>query len=842
MRPRIVPAALALLAAAPLAAQRAGDTVTVVPGAEYRAGGLKRTLLGSTWRELWTMPVRVPVLDLSRHAGGLTPTERGGGNQTASLRFRGRDGKEYAFRSVNKRQARAQSPELRGTLVGSILQDQVSSQVPTGLLAADRLMDATGALHVDATLYVMPDDPRLGEWRAEFAGMLGTLEERPEEPFGGSVETEGGEDFVETLEEDPRGRVADEEYLTVRLLDLVINDWDRHADQYRWAAFDRGGVRTWRPIPRDRDYTFVDYDGLLISVGKSFLDKAVRFSDEPDVPGLVDQGIELDRRLLGGLDRSAWDSAGAALRARLTDRLIDDALQRLPPEHCALVCESFAARLRERRDEMDESVEKFYAILATEPEAHGTDGPDLVVVDRSDDALEVRIYTGTAERGTPYFQRRFVRNETREVRVWMHGGDDRAVVRGAGGMLVRVLGGEGQDTFEDTGRGRTVFYDEGDGSRFVRASGTVVDQRGYTPLGYPRREGIDPPRDWGTSAAPLAPYVAIRPYSDLVIGVGPRSTRYGFRRYPFATQSWVRGLWAPFYTRFGVEGYAARRWTGSAAVAGVFARASELEANAFYGYGNETESPRGVRDYIVWERQVLVEPGVVIPVSEFLSFTAAAVARYTDPEIDGNTPAEDAEMSGVTGTDAYLALGARGGVLWDRRDDRAYPRRGFTLAADVAGFPGTGIDAFGADGVDGGFARAQGVGTAYLSLARGPVLALRAGGSAATGDYPLQYAATLGGSPSLRGFALQRFSGDYAAFGSAEVRTVVTRANLGVRGDLGVLGLVDAGRVWFDGESTGDWHTSAGGGVFFRYGAQSVTVLYARGERDVVYLRLGLPF
>ncbi len=65
------------------AAQAASDTVLgvhdtlVTPSAQYAAGGFHRWLFGSHYRDLWTTPVRVPILDLSRFAGGLRPTERG---------------------------------------------------------------------------------------------------------------------------------------------------------------------------------------------------------------------------------------------------------------------------------------------------------------------------------------------------------------------------------------------------------------------------------------------------------------------------------------------------------------------------------------------------------------------------------------------------------------------------------------------------------------------------------------------------------------------------------------------------------------------------------------------
>jgi len=65
-------------------------------------GPLHRWILGRHYRDVWTQIIRVERLDLSSFAGGLEPLRTGGGRQTRSLRFRGADGREYAFRSVDK--------------------------------------------------------------------------------------------------------------------------------------------------------------------------------------------------------------------------------------------------------------------------------------------------------------------------------------------------------------------------------------------------------------------------------------------------------------------------------------------------------------------------------------------------------------------------------------------------------------------------------------------------------------------------------------------------------------------------------------------------------------------
>ena len=102
--------------AAPLVAQ-AQETATVVAGEGYDAGGLHRMIFGQAYRDLWGMPIEVPLLDLEKDAGGLTPLMVVGRLQTVGLAFRGADGRSYTFRGVHKDLVRALPEELRETVL-----------------------------------------------------------------------------------------------------------------------------------------------------------------------------------------------------------------------------------------------------------------------------------------------------------------------------------------------------------------------------------------------------------------------------------------------------------------------------------------------------------------------------------------------------------------------------------------------------------------------------------------------------------------------------------------------------------------------------------------------------
>ena len=73
---------------------------TVVAGAHYaEPPGGQEWLLGSGYRDLWTEPFEVEILDLRAFGDGLTPVMRVGGMQTLGLAMRGGDGRDYTFRS-----------------------------------------------------------------------------------------------------------------------------------------------------------------------------------------------------------------------------------------------------------------------------------------------------------------------------------------------------------------------------------------------------------------------------------------------------------------------------------------------------------------------------------------------------------------------------------------------------------------------------------------------------------------------------------------------------------------------------------------------------------------------
>ena len=840
----------ASVAPLPVSAQAAGTPPrsstqrTVVAGAHYRAGWLHRLLLGAHYRDLWTTPLDVEVLDLSHFAGGLTPQSCGGRRQTKALRFLGADGREYVFRSVDKDPTLALPPELRATFARDIIQDQISSAHPGGPLVVAPLLNAAGVLHAEPQIILLPDDARLRGFDCVRPGfMLGMIEERPTEPpdneaaFAGAVELAGTKKLFEHLENSPRHRIDSRAFLAARLMDVLIGDWDRHQDQWRWARFDSAGLHWWRPIPRDRDQAFARLDGVLVWLTGFYRPEVVGFGDDyPSIWRLTLTGQVPDRRLLADLERPVWDSIASAIQARLPDAVIDAAVRRLPREYYERNGAALTRALRRRRDRLPDIARRYYALLASVVEVHGTDDRDVAEAERLPNGrVAVRLSSGKGER---FYQRTFDRHETKEIRLYLHGGDDRLIVRGAagGGPLIRVIGGGGDDELVDSSRaGTTRLYDDRGTNRIVTGPHTSVDRRHYDEP-PPDTFNLGRPRDWGSRWVPLS-WVSYAPDVGLLVGAGAMGTTYGFRRLPYASRVMLRAAYATTAQTYRAELTGEFRGIVPPVIVTLHLRASGIDVLRFYGFGNETPAAGATDFYKVKQQQYLVAPALRFALSRSADLSVGPVYKFAHTKLEAGTFIDAARPYGVAD------YGQIGGTADFRADTRDVPRaasRGISFRLGGSVYPKA-LDVTAAFGE--GHAEAATYLTARMPLQ--PTLAVRVAGKKVWGTYPLHEAAYVGGATTVRGFVEHRFAGDASVHGNVELRLSLAKFFFLVPTELGLFGLGDAGRVFLSGETSDRWHGAAGGGLWIAFlnRANTVSVAAAHSvEGTRVYVRAGFPF
>ncbi len=788
---------------------------------------------------MWGRPLRVEVLDFPRELGGLTPIQRGGNVQTMALRFESADGSEYNFRSVDKELTPALPSYAQETLVDWVRQDVTSAQLPIAPIVATPLLDALDILNPAPRLVVMPDIPELGEFRSEYGGMLGTFEHHPNEieegvgGFAGSVEVKGTEGMLDDVEDDPINRIDSRAFLTARFIDMLIGDWDRHEGQWRWARYDRGDERWWVPIPEDRDYAFVRYDGLFVDVARLIgFRRLVTFGPEfSPVDAMMANSLEMNRRLLADLPRPAWDSVTAFVQSRITDEVIADAVSRIPDHAGGDYRAALESDLRIRRDNLPRLADRFYGHLAQMVEVHTSDADEIARIDRRDDGT-VQVDVVTVE-GRPVYRRTFYPDETQEIRIDLHGGNDRAIIEGRDrSITVRVIGGGGDDELVDQSAGPTALYDDRGENRLVAPSGTRIDTRSYEAPVPPEDELLPVVRaDWGTHVG-VIPWADWRSHVGVVMGARLKRTRFGFRQDPYSSQHLLTALFAPEKGRGAIEYRGFLPFEGSDNRIEVRADATTMNAVRFHGFGND--APYAGADSRVWLRELILASSLHLPLSAHTEMAAGVEARHTDPSFRVTSPAGSLGSQGI---EPFGRVQGVASLRLDTRDRQYYPRHGVRM--EVAGRVTPPIwDASETYG------RLEATAATYLPLPipLQPILALRGGGARVWGDAPFYEAAFLGGSNSLRGHQRERFAGDAMVFGNAELRVPVAEINFILRGDLGVSALADVGRVYVDGESPGGWHDAQGGSIWFATPVVSTSLTYAYGEDHRVLFEFGFPF
>ena len=820
--------ATALLAlVGPAAAQGtrpATDSVTVAIEPTYnKVSALHRHLLGDSYRTAWATPVRLPVFHLAQAKGGLTILERGGGLQTKSLRMKDASGRQWVLRTIQKYPERGLPPTLRPTIAKDILQDQVSASHPYAALAVPPLARALGIPHANPEVVYVPDDPALGEFRKDFANQVFLLEER--EPLDAD-KTDNTEKAQARLQKDNDNRVDQATVLRARLLDMLLGDYDRHEDQWRWERVATGKGTLYEPVPRDRDHVFYRPSGALPTALSLHLLQASTQGYRDHIRSINRWNFKaryFDRYFLNGLSEADWRTQIALVQRTLTDSLITSAVGRLPRPAYQLNGPKIVRDLITRRNILARQALKYYRFLARTVDVPGSDKRELLAVARQPGGqVQVTItkLKKDGSTGETLYARTFDPADTREVRLYGLGGEDRFEVTGAARspIVVRLIGGAQNDAFavapEVRQKGKLRIYDRADEpnqlpapsqARLLTSTDTTVNQLNKTSFRY----GFFQP-------LLLAGYN--RDYGFQLIGdfifqkQGFRKNPYAARQslgvnYGFANSSLLLTYTGDFKRALGPHDL----------LVSVISKGPNYTSH-FFGVGNETEFVNEGEERIRYYRNGynLLHADVRISHTyQLWKLSGGVVGQYYNSSraknqdrllntYDAQHPDEE-----VFSRQAFAGLAA--GITLDTRDKALVAHRGVLWTTSLLGLHRLDAD-------QRTFGQALTEFTFYASPARDSslVIANRTGGGTTLGRAAYYQQFNLGGNQNLRGFYLWRFTGKSVAYNNLEVRLkLLDFTSYLLPGTLGLVAFNDVGRVWTPGEASKTWHVGYGGGVYF---------------------------
>jgi hypothetical protein len=358
-----------------------------------------------------------------------------------------------------------------------------------------------------------------------------------------------------------------------------------------------------------------------------------------------------------------------------------------------------------------------------------------------------------------------------------------------------------------------------------------------------------PPRDWGRWTIPVFRALA-GPDLGVFASAGLLSEGYAFRKDPYADRQSLSVGYATSPKAFRASYDGKFRLENSKLRVDLYALGSGIDILRFHGLGNQTPSTEPDSFYKVDQNRFTFAPALTVLASSRFDFSLGPIVKYAVTEQPSDKFIGQARPYGVG---HFGQVGAAASLRLDTTAGLAAPVRGLTASAAGSFYPEAWdvADAFG---------EVHGQVVTYLgtrSVPLDPTLVLKGAGKRVWGTFPFYEAAFLGGSLGfgagrategdviLHGLRPQRYAGDAAVLGSAELRLLLARAFILVPGDLGMFGFGDVGRVYLQDESSRRWHRGFGGGLWFTSPNRRnrVSLGLARSEgRNALFLETGFAF
>ncbi|HVW61264.1 MAG TPA: BamA/TamA family outer membrane protein, partial [Puia sp.] len=784
------------------------DSMTVVAYKGFaEAGGMKRFWLGANYRKEWATPIRVPVFDMT----GWKPLQRGGGTQTRSLRLENADGTEYVLRGVQKYIKDEAIPQaLQGTaFVKDLVTDGVSASYPYAALSIPPLAQALRIPHASPRLVYVPDDPRLGRFRTDFADLFCMIEER--EP-GNGKKTYNTDDMEKKIKEDNDNTIDQRAVLRARSLDMFVMDFDRHEDQWRWMSADNGKGRTFAPVPRDRDQPFFINEGVLPWVaGSAFV--------APQLQGFRVKARNFltfnfnarnfDHNYMTELTEQDWRNAAKTVLGVMTDSMIESALKLQPGPVQGYSMQRIIDKLKARRKYYEGELMSYYKFLAKTVSVYGSDKKELFDVTRGEDGtvtvVEYKI-SKDGDTSKKMYERKFFATETHEIRLYGQGGDDvfRVHGNGGGGIVVRMIGGPGSDRFDNTseaGAGKSKVYDLSTEKNTFSGDGNYRSYLSSDP-------SVNAINKRGFKYNVLTPFINVgyNPDDGVFLGAQFWYTTQGFHKDPYKQLHYFSFLHA-LSTKAYIFKYSFEAIDAIGKVdllAHAVAQAPENTIN-FFGLGNgsiyDKSQKEGIRYYRARFNQYDGDLQLRKRFGPVFQLSAGPAFEYVSLDSTDNQGRfiNRTDLNGLDRATLYRTktyLGGKATAVLDGRNNKVNPSRGIYWETNFGSYGGL-------NDVSHRFSQLNSDLSLFLSFnsRANVVIATRVGYGKTFGDFEFYQAQFLGATENLRGYRKFRFAGDESFFHNIDLRIKLAEFRTYLfPGAFGVQLFNDVGRVWLKGQ------------------------------------------
>lgn len=825
-----------------------------------------RILWGNRYRKDYSVKVNVPTVNLDTLFGGLIPVRKGGGHQSNSLRLENDEGQEFVMRALKKNAIKYIQAivfkdqyiegQFNDTYAEGLLNDVFTGSHPYAPFTIGTMAKALGVFHTNPVLYYVPKQNALGVYNNDFGDELYMIEERAasghgENPsFGFANKVISTRDMLEKLRENQKHEIDEKAYIRARLFDMVIGDWDRHEDQWRWAVFKENNKTIYRPIPRDRDQAFsIMGDGALLNIGTSLvpglrllksyegdLKKPKWFNFNP---------YPLDMALINEADKAVWDKEVNHITTNLTDEVIIKAFSFFPPEIDQYTIKIIKEKLISRLGNLQKISNKYYNYINKFTLVKGTDKKDSFLIERQSNG-KTKIIGYNSKKGEKegvFFKKTYSKNTTKEIWVYGLDGEDSFKVIGTGSNLIsiRIIGGQNKDTYNiENGKKITLYDYETKKNKFIGSKGKKRLSNDYEANVYNYKK-------LKNSANQLIPTIGFNPDDGLKLGIVNTYTLYGFERNPYTQQHKFQTAYS-----LGTRGFDFSYDGKLVNVFGDWNLGLEIGFTSpnfsinFFGFGNgsqnlnfEDKDNFGLQYNRVRQSKIIIAPSLNwngdmgAQVSGKVSYESVKIQNTNNRFIESFFATNPANLKNNF-------AGIEGRYFYENKDNKAFPTLG--MQTNLVGGLKTNVSYFDI------FAYLiPSIEFDYKLIPNGQlVLATKSSAHINFGNgFEFYQAASIGGNNGLRGYRNQRFTGKNAFVQTTDLRLNLRRIKTRILPlNIGVYAGADYGRVWIKVEDSEQWKNNYGGGFFFN--AANLVVgnvsVFKGEERLRVAFKLGFEF
>jgi hypothetical protein len=828
---------------------RGDSTMARAHPAYNHMSGFGRLWFGKNYRKAWAQPVKLPVIRISQLHGGLMPEKLGGGFQTTSLRLKDDHDREYVLRTIEKSPEKVLPAPFRGTFMRQLIDDATSAQHPYSALVVPPVAHALGVPHATPVIGVVAPDKNLGQYQQLFAGKVTLLEQR--EPLGNSDNTAK---TLRKLQEDNDNSYDAINLLKARMIDLYLGDWDRHGDQWRFYDEKKGKEKYYIAIPRDRDMALNLTEGIIPTLAKRFflMPRVVGFRKNllPGSKYYFYKSRFLSPYPASQLSYQQWMKAARTFKAKVTDSVIEEALKRLPGNIYRNEHQWLSTDLKSRRDQMPEAVDKFYRFINRIVDIRTSDKNELVRITgvKDSNALKV-VVRKISKHGKPedtLMSKIYPASLTREIRLYVSGGDDSVVLNNQSSTVrLRIIGGKGHKAYNIIhSRNPVRLYDREKETYY----GEISKLKKHISSDSANTAFVQ--TDLYNTAIPLVTG-SINADDGLSLGVGMQyKQRQGFRKTPYSALQQIM-----FSHSFSTDAFNIKfksEWMEAIGKADITVNGQVKAPNNtqnFFGRGNETPFYK-TGDYKRYYRTrfnlFTLETALRWRGQKGSSLSLGPTVQYyhlnkTENEgrfINQASMLHSYDSATVSKDKAHLGLNIH--YVLDQRNDPEFPTYGAYVDVQIKGFTGL-------NGYSKSFVQVIPELALYKSLNTRQTMVLcdRIGGGISFGKTTFYQSLFLGGEGNLLGYRKYRFAGQKSLYNNLELRIALSDfGNYIFKGQMGLAGFYDIGRVWQSGEVSRKWHQGVGGGLYFVPAYMAVFRLYAgySPEGWYPYFSMGFRF